>query len=612
MCGIVWYIGPRNAKSIILGWLTRLEYRGYDSAGLALHDWSKIHVYKCKGKVINLTELVSNVSTINHVGIGHTRRATHGEPNDVNAHPHYSNDHTLALVHNGIIENYATIKKELTSQGFVFSSQTDTEVLVNLIQSIRDSWCYNTLEAVRVALNQVDGAYAIVLLSQDNPDQMIVARKWSPLVIWVGQDECIVASDATPIVEYTQKVIYLNDGEIGVLSAGGNYQISTIDNIIQTPYIQELELNIEQLAKGDYAHFMLKEIHEQVYSIADCMRGRLQSDGTITLWWIRDYVDKIKSAKKLTFVACGTSYYSCMVGKYIIEELARIPVEVEHASEYRYRNPIITEKDIVIAVTQSWETADTLGAIQLAKSKGATTLGICNVVWSSIARNTDAGVYTHVWPEIGVASTKAFTWQIVIMILMALMIGKSKTTITDSLYHQLVTELLTISEKVQKVFESDSHIQDIAQIYYQNKDCIFLGRGVNYPVAMEWALKLKELSYIHAEWYPAAEIKHGPIALIDEQMPVIIINTQSQYYDKVVSNTQEIKARKGKVIALISTDDTVMHDIADHTISVPLVHEILSPLINIIPLQLLSYHISILRWNNVDQPRNLAKSVTVE
>ena len=612
MCGIVWYIWPRSAKSVILGGLSRLEYRGYDSAWLALYDHNQLEVYKCKGKVINLTQLLGDLWSDSHLGIGHTRRATHGEPNDVNAHPHTSNDGSIVLVHNGIIENYATIKQQLISKGFVFSSQTDTEVLVNLIQSIRDDGNYDVIDAVRIALTQVEWAYAIVLISQDHPTQMIVAKKWSPLVIGLGDQEVIVASDATPIVEYTQKVIYLNDGEIGILTSWSDYQITTIDNVVQTPYIQQLELNIEQLAKWSYAHFMLKEIYEQQTTIVDCMRGRLKSDWTITLGWIRDYIDKITSARKLTFVACGTSYYSCMVGKYIIEELTRISVDVDHASEYRYRNPIVWEQDIVIAVSQSGETADTLWAITLAKSKGATTLGICNVVGSSIARNTDAGIYTHAWPEIGVASTKAFTAQIVIMILIGLMIGKSKATITDSLYHQLVTELLTISDKVGQVLESDQAIAQVAQQYYQHLHCIFLGRGINYPVAMEWALKLKEISYINAQWYPAAEIKHGPIALIDSQMPIIILNTHSQHYDKVISNTQEVKARKGQIIAIVNPADDVMTWLADHTITVPLVHEILSPLINVIPLQLLAYHSAVLRGNNVDQPRNLAKSVTVE
>lgn len=612
MCGIVGYLGNREAYPILIKGLHRLEYRGYDSAGVALLNGS-LNVYKCKGKVSDLEKHTAGKNVEGNLGIGHTRWATHGEPNDVNAHPHYSESKNLVIIHNGIIENYASIKEQLTKRGHVFTSDTDTEVLIHLIEEIHEKEGVRVGEAVRQALMQVVGAYAIVVIAKQNPDELICAKKGSPLVIGIGKDEFFVASDATPIIEYTKNVVYLEDEEMAFIQRGKDLKIKTIKNKAKTPYVQELELELETLEKGGFDHFMLKEIYEQPRSIRDSMRGRLNLEkGIVTLGGILDYEKKFINAKRIIFVACGTSWHAGLVGEYLFEDLARIPVEVEYASEFRYRNPVLYEDDVIIAISQSGETADTLAAIELAKSKGATIVGVCNVVGSSIARATHAGSYTHAGPEIGVASTKAFTAQVTVLTLMALRIGFLKGTIPSSRYHQLLNELHSIPEKVEHVLKTNDIVKKIASIYKDSTNALYLGRGYTFPVALEGALKLKEISYIHAEGYPAAEMKHGPIALIDENMPVFVIATKGANYEKVVSNIQEVKARKGRVVAIVTEGDKVVRGLADHVIEIPEAGECLVPLISVIPLQLLSYHVAVMRGCNVDQPRNLAKSVTVE
>lgn len=617
MCGIVAYIGEKQAYPIIINGLKRLEYRGYDSAGIALlNKENGLNIYKRKGKVANLEEYAGKEDLSGTIGIGHTRWATHGEPNDVNAHPHFSENKDIALIHNGIIENYDVLKQGLINAGYTFRSETDTEVLVHLIDDIHKKTDVSLAESVRLALEQVVGAYAIVVLAKDNPDQLVAARKSSPLVVGIGTEgDFYLASDASPIVEYTKNVVYLNDEEIAILDRTDGLKVYNIESSEEKiPYIQQLELQLEALEKGGYEHFMLKEIHEQPRSIRDCFRGRLNvAEGWVALGGIKDYENKLVNAPRIIMVACGTSWHACTVGEYLIEDLARINVEVEYASEFRYRNPIINENDIVIALSQSGETADTLAALHLAKSKGATILGICNVVGSSIARVTDAGSYTHAGPEIGVASTKAFTAQVTVLTLLALRLAHKKGTISESYYRTLLAELEAIPDKVQRVLEtSDKLIQDISAIYSNATNALYLGRGNCFPVALEGALKLKEISYIHAEGYPAAEMKHGPIALIDEEMPVFVIATQGPSYEKVVSNIQEVKARKGKVIAIVTEGDVQVKEMADQVIEIPHTDEHLVPLLATIPLQLLSYYIAIMRGCNVDQPRNLAKSVTVE
>lgn len=614
MCGIVAYIGQREAYPILVKGLKRLEYRGYDSAGVAILDDEKLRLYKCQGRVADLEAHINGATTAGNMGVGHTRWATHGEPNDINAHPQSSGSGDLVMIHNGIIENYATLKEELINRGHQFQSDTDTEVLIHLIEDIQQNMDVSLFEAVRVALNEVIGAYAIVILSRKDPDLMIGAKNSSPLTIGVGQDnEFFMASDATPIIEYTKNVVYLEDGEIALVRRTDGLKIRNIANQEKTPYIQELEMHLEALEKGGYEHFMLKEIFEQPQSIRDSMRGRISLDkGQVVLGGIKDYEQKMVNAKRIIIVACGTSWHAGLVGEYLFEDLARIPVEVEYASEFRYRNPVIEEDDIVLAISQSGETADTLAALELAKSKGATIIGICNVVGSSIARTTHAGSYTHAGPEIGVASTKAFTAQVTVLTLMAMAVGRRKGSIVESEFHRLLNELNNIPEKVEQVLQSDAQIKYISDIYKNAKNALYLGRGYSFPVALEGALKLKEISYIHAEGYPAAEMKHGPIALIDEAMPVFVIATKGPSYEKVVSNIQEVKARKGKIIAIVTEGDQVVKDIADHTIEIPATDDRLMPLLSVVPLQLISYHIAVMLERNVDQPRNLAKSVTVE
>ena len=612
MCGIVAYLGPRQAYPILMKGLHRLEYRGYDSAGIALID-DDLKLYKCKGKVSDLENFVQNKNTEGTIGIAHTRWATHGEPSDANAHPLYSQSKKLAMIHNGIIENYATIREELINRGYVFTSSTDTEVLIHLIEDIQINEKVDLVEALRIALNQVIGAYAIVIISKDNPNTLIAAKKGSPLVIGVGINEFFIASDATPIIEYTKNVVYLGEEEIAIINRGEELKIKTILNIDKTPYIQKLEMQLSTLEKGGFDHFMLKEIYEQPRSIKDSMRGRLNlQSGIVSLGGIIDYEQKMINANRIIIIACGTSWHAGMVGEYLFEELARIPVEVEYASEFRYRNPVIYENDVVIAVSQSGETADTLAAIELAKSKGATIIGICNVVGSSIARATHAGSYTHAGPEIGVASTKAFTAQVTLLTLMALMIANKKGTISKSRYQQLINEMDLIPAKVERTLKVNDEVKKIAAIFKDVRNFLYLGRGYNFPVALEGALKLKEISYIHAEGYPAAEMKHGPIALIDDEMPVVVIATNKGTYEKVISNIQEVKARKGKIIAVITEGDVTVKEMADYVIEIPETEEMFVPILATVPLQLLSYHIAVLRGCNVDQPRNLAKSVTVE
>jgi len=617
MCGIVAYIGNKPAYPIIINGLKRLEYRGYDSAGVALLDNNnELVTYKRKGKVANLDQFTTQKDTSGTIGIGHTRWATHGEPSDLNAHPHCSQNNKIALIHNGIIENYNVLKQQLMLDGYSFTSETDTEVLVHLIDDIKKKTNVSTAESVRLALEQVVGAYAIAVLSTDNPDQLVIARKSSPLVVGIGIDnDFYIASDASPLIEYTKNVVYLNDGEIAIIDRTQGLKVYNIESSEEKiPYIHELELQLEALEKGGYQHFMLKEIHEQPTSIKDCFRGRLNVEkGWVGLGGIKDYEKKLINSSRIIMVSCGTSLHACTVGEYLIEELARINVEVEYSSEFRYRNPIINENDIVIAVSQSGETADTIAALQLAKSKGATTLGICNVVGSTIARITDAGSYTHAGPEIGVASTKTFTAQVTVLTLLALRLANKKGTISKSYYQTLLTELETIPSKVQRILDTcDAQIQKIATIYQHATNALYLGRGNCFPVALEGALKLKEISYIHAEGYAAAEMKHGPIALIDEEMPVVVIATQGHSYEKVISNIQEVKARKGKLIAIVTEGDVQVKEIADQVIEIPQTNDNLVPILATIPLQLLSYYSAVLRGCNVDQPRNLAKSVTVE
>ena len=613
MCGIVAYLGDKDAYPILINGLRRLEYRGYDSAGVALMEGGELHIRKCQGKVSDLEAHVGGQGMKGTAGMGHTRWATHGPPNDINAHPHRSTSGDLALIHNGIIENYAAIKEELLHRGHTFRSDTDTEVLVHLIDDVQRTEGVDLAEAVRLALVSVVGAYAIVVMDRKEPDVMVAARKSSPLVIGIGDGEHFVASDATPIVEHTKNVVYLEDGEIAVMDRVKGLKVRNIKNQVKTPFIQELELHLEALEKGGYDHFMLKEIHEQPRSIRDSMRGRLNlSKGEVVLGGIKDHEQKLVNAKRILILGCGTSWHAGLVGEYLFEELARIPVEVEYASEFRYRNPIVGEEDVVLAISQSGETADTMAAIELAKGRGATIFGICNVVGSSIARITDAGSYTHAGPEIGVASTKAFTAQVTVLTLMALMIGHRKGTISASQFHRLINELDSIPGKVQQVLNKEPQIRAIAEIYKDATNALYLGRGYSFPVALEGALKLKEISYIHAEGYPAAEMKHGPIALIDEAMPVFVIATKGASYEKVVSNIQEVKARKGKVIAIVTEGDQVVKGMADHVIEIPETADPLVPLLSVVPLQLISYHIAVMRGCNVDQPRNLAKSVTVE
>lgn len=612
MCGIVGYIGPKEAYPILIKGLHRLEYRGYDSAGVALLQ-DQIHLYKCKGKVSDLEEFVSGQNLSGHIGIGHTRWATHGVPNNVNAHPHFSPSEDLVIIHNGIIENYATLKEGLKKRGYTFKSDTDTEVLGHLIEDIYRKEAVSLDEAVRLALNEVVGAYAIVVMSASEPTRLIAAKKGSPLVIGIGEHEYFLASDATPIIEYTKNVVYLDDEEIAVVEPGKELRIRTIKNVEITPYIQELQMELERLEKGGYEHFMLKEIYEQPRSIRDSLRGRMDPDtGRVAMAGIIDFEKKFMNAERILIVACGTSWHAGLVGEYLIEEFARIPVEVEYASEFRYRNPIIHENDIVIAISQSGETADTLAAIQLAKSKGATIFGICNVVGSSIARATHAGAYTHAGPEIGVASTKAFTAQVSVLALIALTLGHRKGTLAEPRYRQMLNELDALPDKVAEVLKVNEQVSYIAGLFKDARNFLYLGRGYNFPVALEGALKLKEISYIHAEGYPAAEMKHGPIALIDEEMPVVVIATKNPSYDKILSNVQEVKARGGKLIAVVTKGDEEVSRLADYTIEIPEVEEAFSPIISAVPLQLLSYHIAVMRGCNVDQPRNLAKSVTVE
>lgn len=615
MCGIVGYIGKREAYPIILNGLKRLEYRGYDSAGIALYDGTDIQLCKTKGKVANLEEKAEKeISRKGSLGIGHTRWATHGVPNDVNSHPHYSNSGDLVIIHNGIIENYDSLKKELIKRGYTFSSDTDTEVLVNLIEDIQINEKVKLGKAVQIALNQVVGAYAIALFDRKKPDEIVVAKLGSPLAIGVGEGEFFVASDASPFIEFTNNAIYLEDEEMAIIRLGRDVKVRKIkgDKLV-APYIQELQLNLEQIEKGGYDHFMLKEIHEQPAVIKDTYRGRLLAEkGIVKLGGLEDYIEKFINADRIIIVACGTSWHAGLVAEYIFEDLVRIPVEVEYASEFRYRNPVISENDVVIAISQSGETADTLAAIKLAKSKGAFVYGVCNVVGSTISRETHSGTYTHAGPEIGVASTKAFTTQITVLTMIALRLAKAKGTISQTDFMLYLRELELIPDQVEKALKSEDKIKEIAAVFKDVRNFLYLGRGYNFPVALEGALKLKEISYIHAEGYPAAEMKHGPIALIDEQMPVVVIAIKSDHYDKVVSNIQEIKARKGKIIAVVSKGDTAVRELADYVMEVPHTPEALSPLVTTIPLQLLSYHIAVMLGRNVDQPRNLAKSVTVE
>lgn len=612
MCGIVGYIGPKQAYPILIKGLQRLEYRGYDSAGVALLN-KDITVYKRAGKVADLQTFVGEKNTNATAGIGHTRWATHGEPNDRNAHPHYSGNENLAIIHNGIIENYDTIKQELIRRGHTFKSDTDTEVLIHLIEEIQNKEHLNIDDAVREALNEVVGAYAIVVMSKSEPDKLVAARKGSPLVIGIGKNEFFIASDATPIIEHTKNVVYLNDEEIAVVNRNGDLNIKTIGNLVKTPYIQELELKLEALEKGGYDHFMLKEIYEQPNSIHDSLRGRLNStNGNINMGGFKEYESALVNAKGFTTVACGTSWHAGIVGEYLFEDLARIPTEVEYASEFRYRNPIINHGDIVFAISQSGETADTLAAIDLAKNKGATVFGVCNVVGSSIARATHAGSFTHAGPEIGVASTKAFTAQVAVLSLLALKLADKRGTLPKSRVIQLLNELENIPDKIKRVLQTNDQIKYIADIFKDASNFLYLGRGYNFPVALEGALKLKEISYIHAEGYPAAEMKHGPIALIDEEMPVVVLATNKSAYDKIISNIQEVKARKGRIIAVVTEGDELIKELAEFVIEIPETEEPLTPLLSAVPLQLLAYHIAVMRGCNVDQPRNLAKSVTVE
>ena len=618
MCGITGYIGNKQAYPIIINGLKRLEYRGYDSAGIMIYDGVDVNLSKTKGKVSSLEEIIENNPTRKEgtIGIGHTRWATHGVPNDVNSHPHTSQSGNLVIVHNGIIENYDTLRKELSSRGYSFQSDTDTEVLVNLIEEVKKQEECKLGKAVQIALTQVTGAYAIAVFDKENPNEIIVARLGSPIAIGVGKnnEEFFVASDASPFIEFTKNVMYLEDEEMAIVKLGRDIRVRKVmDDSSVEPTIQKLKLSLDQIEKGGYDHFMIKEIHEQPKAIIDTYRGRmLANQGIIKMAGVDNNLEKFSNAKRIIIVACGTSWHAGLVGEYLMEEMARIPVEVEYASEFRYRNPIITPDDVVIAISQSGETADTLAAIKLAKSKGAFVFGVCNVVGSSIARETHAGAYTHAGPEIGVASTKAFTTQITVLSLIALKLAKEKGTLSKSEFHSYLQKMQLIPNKVQKLLEIDDKVKEIASIYKDAKNCLYLGRGFNFPVALEGALKLKEISYIHAEGYPAAEMKHGPIALIDEDMPLFVIATKKGHYEKVVSNIQEIKSRSGKIIAIVTEGDVTVKEIADHVIEIPETEEALSPLLTTIPFQLLSYHIAVMLDKNVDQPRNLAKSVTVE
>jgi len=610
MCGIVGYIGHRDAYPIIIKGLQRLEYRGYDSAGVAIYDGSQINLSKTKGKVEDLkNKSKASISLEGNLGIGHTRWATHGVPNDVNSHPHYSNSGDLVIIHNGIIENYESIKKELTKRGYNFHSDTDTEVLVNLIEEVQKTENVMLGKAVQIALNQVVGAYAIAVFDKKKPDEIVVAKLGSPLAIGVGDNEFFIASDASPFIEFTNNAIYLEDEEMAIIRLGKEIKLRKIkDDAVAYPSILELQMNLEEIEKGGYDHFMLKEIYEQPRAILDTYRGRLNADqGIVKMSGIDGNLEKFMNANRIIIVACGTSWHAGLVAEYIFEDLTRMPVEVEYASEFRYRNPVITNKDVVIAISQSGETADTLAAIKLAKENGAFVFGVCNVVGSSIARETHAGAYTHAGPEIGVASTKAFTTQITVLTLIALKLAKEKGEFSESKLHEYLSELETIPSKVEKALESNPLIEVVSDVYKDSTNCLYLGRGYNFPVALEGALKLKEISYIHAEGYPAAEMKHGPIALIDEQMPVFVIATNKGHYEKVVSNIQEIKSRKGKIIAIVTEGDEQVKELADHVIEVPETFESLTPLLTTIPLQLLSYHIAVMRNCNVDQPRTQKK-----
>jgi glucosamine--fructose-6-phosphate aminotransferase (isomerizing) len=614
MCGIVGYIGNRQAYPILIKGLQRLEYRGYDSAGIALiNENNNLNVYKAKGKVAELVRFAEQQDIEGTIGIAHTRWATHGEPNQVNAHPHYSQSEELALIHNGIIENYAVLKEGLKEHGYTFSSETDTEVLIQLIEFIKKSNSIDLTAAVQLALNQVVGAYAIAVIEKGKPDIMVAARKGSPLVVGIGEDEFFLASDATPIIEFTNQVVYVGDEEIVTLTRGKQMKIKTILNVEKTPEIKKLEMTLNQLEKGGYPHFMIKEIFEQPKTLADSMRGRVNvEDNNITLSGFIDNKEKFLNAKRIIITACGTSWHAALIGKYAIEEFARIPVEVEYSSEFRYRKPVINKDDIVIPISQSGETADTLAAVELAKSQGAFIFGICNVVGASIPRNTHSGSYTHAGPEIGVASTKAFTAQVTVLTMLALMIGKEKGTLSEERYLQIVKELARIPEKMKVILTQSDAISEFAKTFTYAQNFIYLGRGYNFPVALEGALKLKEISYIHAEGYPAAEMKHGPIALISNEMPVVVIAPSAGMYEKVVSNIQEIKARKGKIISIVTEGDVVVKGLSDYSISIPDTEECLVPLLAAIPLQLMAYHIAVVKGCDVDQPRNLAKSVTVE
>ena len=615
MCGIVAYIGNKQAQPIVIKGLKRLEYRGYDSTGISIYNGTSLHTIKTKGKVSDLEALIfANPAQQATLALGHTRWATHGIPNDINAHPQTSNSGNLVIVHNGIIENYASLKKELIHRGFSFSSDTDTEVLVNLIEDVQQQQGVKLGKAVQIALSQVIGAYAIVVFDRRKPNELIAARLGSPLAIGIGQDEFFVASDATPFIEYTKEAIYLEEAHLAIIRVGKPIKIRKIkDDSLAEPYVEELQMSLENIQKGGYDHFMLKEIFEQPKAIQDTLRGRLLSDeGVITLSSLREHENKFLNAKRILIVACGTSWHAGLVAEYLFEDFTRIPVEVEYASEFRYRNPIIYPDDVVIAISQSGETADTIAAINIAKEKGAFVYGICNVVGSTISRITDTGCYTHAGPEIGVASTKAFTTQITVISLIGLYLGKANGTLSRSQYQEYVTELAALPTKVEKILESQSFIEEVASSFQTAQNCIYLGRGYNFPVALEGALKLKEISYIHAEGYPAAEMKHGPIALIDKEMPVVVIATKKGYYEKVVSNIQEIKSREGRIIAIVSEGDTQVKALADYCLEIPDAPEAFVPILSTIPLQLLSYYIAVQRDCNVDQPRNLAKSVTVE
>lgn len=614
MCGIVGYIGKQEAYPILIKGLHRLEYRGYDSAGVALiNDKGDLNVYKSKGKVVNLEESAQSKDVSGHIGVAHTRWATHGEPNNENAHPHYSQSESLALIHNGIIENYMVIKKELIRNGYTFKSSTDTEVLVQFIEYIKKTNKVDLCHAVQIALKEVVGAYAIAVLDKNNPKQIIAARKSSPLVIGIGDGEYFLASDATPIVEFTNQVVYVNDEEIAVIHIDNGLKLLSLGDVEQTAEVTQLEMSLGQLEKGGYDHFMIKEINEQPNTLIDCIRGRINMEGTeVKLSGVIDHEAKFLNARRIIIVACGTSWHAGLIGEYLIEDLCRIPVEVEYASEFRYRHPIIYPDDIVIAISQSGETADTLAAIEVAKKQGAFIYGICNAVGSSIPRMTDSGSYIHVGPEIGVASTKAFTGQITVLSMLALTVAKLRKTITPELYRNLIKELQSMPDKMHKVLQLDAQIKDLAKMFTYAHNFIYLGRGYNYPAALEGALKLKEISYIHAEGYPAAEMKHGPIALIDNEMPIVAIATQDSIYEKTVSNIQEIKARKGRIIAVVTEGDETVREIADFCIEVPVCMEYFAPIVSAIPLQLFAYYIAVNKGRNVDQPRNLAKSVTVE